>query len=235
MQINNFGTSVQSLKSNADASAPFGQAVSNAAQERNLARKTETSEPAQTTVSTESITENPLDQVVPADVQRNQRIVEATLSSVELSSGKRPEQLTLKVVIEEINIALEKDLGPRAIESSVESGLDVSPEATAERIVSLSTGMFGAFSDANPDLKGDALVDRFVEVIGSGIETGFAQAREILDGLGVLGGDIGSNVDATYERVQQKLEEFRQAHSTASNIAVDASSDVDQSIDELNP
>lgn len=229
MQVNNFGATVQSLKSESQETSsiaqaklnkseqetrtPFGQQVSDAAQARNTERKADANQ-----------VDNPLDQATPADVQRDQQIIDATLSSVEISSAKRPEQLTLKVVIEEINLALEPDLGPRAIQTGLATGLDVSPEATAQRIVSMSTAMFSAFSDANTDLNGEELVNRFVEVIGSGIKTGFEQARTILEGLNVLNGDIATNVDATFELVEQKLEAFRQSYLPDSSESLDGAS-----------
>ena len=54
-----------------------------------------------------------------------------------------------------------------------------------------------------------------VAVIGGGIEQGFAEAREILDGLGVLQGDIANNIEQTYQRVQEGLQAFRAQFSPA--------------------
>ena len=51
--------------------------------------------------------------------------------------------------------------------------------------------------------------DKFVQVIGGGIQTGFTEAREILDGLGVLEGDIETNIDKTYSIIQEELAAFR--------------------------
>ncbi|MBT3719368.1 MAG: DUF5610 domain-containing protein, partial [Gammaproteobacteria bacterium] len=45
-------------------------------------------------------------------------------------------------------------------------------------------------------------------IIGGGIDQGFAEAREILDGLSVLEGDIATNIDATYDLVQEGLQAF---------------------------
>jgi hypothetical protein len=59
---------------------------------------------------------------------------------------------------------------------------------------------------------GTALND-FIELIGGGIDKGFAEARQILDGLKVLEGDIASNIDKTYELVQVGLKAFMENHS----------------------
>ncbi|MBA1333039.1 hypothetical protein QQ73_18915, partial [Candidatus Endoriftia persephone str. Guaymas] len=57
----------------------------------------------------------------------------------------------------------------------------------------------------------DSALNEFLELIGGGIEQGFAEARGILEGLEILNGEIEQNVDKTYELVQQGLERFRLA------------------------
>ncbi len=139
----------------------------------------------------------------------NRSILEAQ-QLVSLNAGNEPMALLLRSAIDAINEELAPTLGENAIERSQEQGLDVSPEATAERIVSLTTAMFSRYQDSHPD---DALagqVDDFLGLIGGGIDQGFAEAREILDGLGVLEGDIAANIDRTYALVQEGLESFRQ-------------------------
>lgn len=198
----NFGGYVNNeIKPNHDGDRPLGKAVSEAAHERNAARKAESAEPAPEEVV--------LDAEAPADVQQDKAIIEATVVESSFSAGREPLTLVYSAAIANINEILEPSLGPQAIEAAYESGLDVSPEATAERIVSLTTGMFARYMDANPDLSGAELVDRFVDVIGGGILQGFEEARGILDDMGVLEGDIASNIDRTYELVLAGLEKFR--------------------------
>ncbi len=141
-------------------------------------------------------------------VALNASILEST--EVKLSARDEPLALTLRAIIDELNAALEPDLGPNAIDAAVESGLDVSPEATAERIVSLSTAFFPAFQDSNPDESGEEVLAHFIDVIRGGIEQGFTEARDILQGLAVLEGSIASNIDLTYSLVQEKLDAFQQ-------------------------
>ena len=137
----------------------------------------------------------------------NAAIIDAHLS---LSSGDADNSLTLvfKTAIEGINAELEPTLGANAIQNAGDSGLDFGPEATAERIVSLSTAFFGSYQKANPDLDFATVLNQFVDVISSGINQGFAEAREILVGLQVLEGDIASNIDLTYDLVGEKLDAF---------------------------
>ncbi|WP_286239534.1 DUF5610 domain-containing protein [Neptuniibacter halophilus] len=196
----NFGGYVNNeIKPNHDGSRPLGKAVSEAAHAKNEARKAG---------PVEEVGEIP---EAPADVQQDQAIIEATVGSdVTLSASNEPVKLTVSAVIANLNEVLAPDLGPQAIEAAYDAQLDVSPEATADRIVSLTTAMFSAYQTANPDLEGAALVDQFVDVIAGGIEQGFSEARTILDDMGVLEGDIASNIDSTFDLVMQGLEKFRE-------------------------
>jgi len=132
-------------------------------------------------------------------------------SDVSLSAADRHMELLYKSAIEKLNTALEPEFGPDAIQNS--AGIDVSPEATAGRIVSLSTAFFEAFRQQNADLSDEDALDQFMSTIGKGIEQGFEEAREILDGLQVLEGDIASNINATYDLVQQGLQDFKDSIS----------------------
>lgn len=118
--------------------------------------------------------------------------------------------LVFKAAIEGINDALSPYLGENALEAGYEAGIDVSPEATADRIVSLSTGLFSAYMDQNPDMAEDQARDTFADIISGGIENGFSEARNILDGLGVLTGNIAENIDKTYTLVMEGIDNFRQ-------------------------
>ena len=186
METATFGSNISNLAQTTDKrAAPFGQTVSELAHDKKIS----------------------------PDASLDAAIVDTNLS---LSTGDADHSLTLvlKTAIEGINTELEPTLGPGAIQAAVDNGLDVSPEATAERIVSLSTAFLPAYLDANPDLDFETAVNQFVDVISGGIDQGFAEAREILDGLKVLNGDIASNIDATYELVQDKLAAFVENLST---------------------
>ena len=181
METANFGANISNLAQTPDKrTEPFGQTVSALAHEKKEAAEA---------------------------VSLDAAIVNTSLS---LSSGDANQSLTLilKSAIEGINAELEPTLGANAIQAAVDNGIDVSPEATAERIVSLSTSFFSAYRDANPDLDFDTALNQFVDVISGGIDQGFTEAREILDGLQVLNGDIASNIDTTYDLVQDKLAAF---------------------------
>lgn len=135
----------------------------------------------------------------------NSAIIESTVS---VSVADSPQALVLKTALEGINDALKASLGDNAIQNAYDSGLDVSPDATAERIVSLSTAFLPQYQQQHPELTEDEARVAFTDIIRGGVETGFAEARDVLTGLDVLNGDIASNVDTTYDLVQEKLNAF---------------------------
>ncbi|NOX07969.1 MAG: hypothetical protein GXP22_00520 [Gammaproteobacteria bacterium] len=142
--------------------------------------------------------------------QANAELLAATEATI--SAGNKPLALTLRAAIDRINQILEPEFGSNAIESAAQSGVDYTPEATAERIVSLSTGFFEAFKGQHPGEDPNGVLDLFMEQISKGVLQGFSEARGILEGLSVLQGDIASNIDKTFELVQQGLDAFAQAN-----------------------
>lgn len=120
-----------------------------------------------------------------------------------------------KTALEGINDVLKAEFGDNAIQKAYEQGVDVSPEATSERIVQMSTAFFDAYYSTRQNMPLDEALESFVKVIGSGIDQGFKEARDILAGLQVLEGDIASNIDKTYDLVQQGLQSFLQNYQSS--------------------
>ena len=123
--------------------------------------------------------------------QQNLAILESH-HNLSLNSKNQPLSLILKTALEGINEQLKPYFGDNAIETAVANKVDVSPEATAERIVNQSTAFFSAFQKQNSKLNFEQQLDKFIEVIGGGIDQGFKEARDILDSLQVLNGDISA-------------------------------------------
>jgi len=186
---NTFGNKVKGLAQSEEkkAEGPFGQKIS---------------ELAQTKDNTE------LSAAAKAKKQLNAAILESAVE-VNVGAGNNPLSLVLKTALEGINDALKEATGEdNAIQSAYESGLDVSPEATADRIVSLSTAFFGQYKEQHPELDEQEALSKFTDIISGGIDKGFAEARDILEGLSVLEGDVATNIDKTYDLVQQGLKAF---------------------------
>ncbi|MDX9718029.1 MAG: DUF5610 domain-containing protein [Thauera sp.] len=151
-------------------------------------------------------------------VQRQEPMSEAALkkdlnvqilqSSMEVSirSGDESLALLLRSAIEGINEALAPTLGPDAIQNAM--GQDNSPEATADRIVSMSTAFFEAYAGQRPNDDPETVLRDFIDVIRGGFEQGFGEARDILDGLGVFNGQVEADVMKTRELVLQGYDRF---------------------------
>jgi hypothetical protein len=149
-------------------------------------------------------------------LQLNASIMQASLS-LSIGSENEPLALLYKTAITNINEALKGQYGDDAIQNAASQ--DNSAEATASRIVSLSTGFFDAYKKQNPDMDDDTALTRFMDTIGGGMEKGFKEARDILEGLKVLGGDIAGNIDKTYALVQKGYADFVAAHSSKKDDA----------------
>lgn len=142
----------------------------------------------------------------------NGAILETSLT-VSISAGNQPLQLLFRSALEQLNEILRPEFGEAAIENAVSQ--DNTPEGTAGRIVTLATGFFASFAAQRPDADPAQLRRDFLELIGRGIDRGFAEAREILGGLKVLEGDVATSIDKTYALVRQGLEAFAAAPAEA--------------------
>ena len=138
----------------------------------------------------------------------NAAIIESA-SQVSLSAGNEPLHLLYSAAIDKLNEILAPELGEDAIQKAAEKPDDFTPEATAERIVAFATGFYAAYSEQHPEMEEEERLNSFMEVIGGGIEQGFGEARDILEGLKVLDGAVKEGVDKTYDLVQQGLQAFR--------------------------
>lgn len=139
---------------------------------------------------------------------RNRLNVQILQSSLEVSiqTGGKSQELVFRAAIDRINELLAPELGPDAIQGAM--GQDNSPEATAGRILSLSTGFYEAYAGQHPGEDGDQLAKNFVDLIRGGFEQGFNEAKDILKGLDVLSGDIESGIMKTFDLVQKGLDDF---------------------------
>lgn len=147
-------------------------------------------------------------EVSAAASSRNRLNVQILQSSLEVSiqSGGKSQELVFRAAIDRINELLAPELGPDAIQGAM--GQDNSPEATAGRILSLSTGFYDAYAAQHPGADGDQLVRNFVDLIRGGFEKGFNEAKDILKGLDVLSGDVESGIMKTFDLVQKGLDDF---------------------------
>ncbi|PKG40826.1 DUF5610 domain-containing protein [Psychromonas sp. Urea-02u-13] len=195
------------MNSNISSAKPFSQDV------RKLATESDKKESAPMGEQVSELAHNKKANSIQAPISvTNKKLLNASILESALkfqgSVASQPQALLLKTALEGINEAL-KVLGvEKTVEQSSKEGIDVSPEATADRIVSFSTNFFPLYLKQHPEMDEQAALTKFVDVISGGINQGFSEAKEVLTGLNVLEGDIASNIEKTYELVQQGLSNF---------------------------
>jgi len=129
-------------------------------------------------------------------------------AEVSIKAGEQSQVLLFRSAIDRINEILAPELGPDALQNAAALGVDTSPKATANRILSFSTAFFEGYAAQNPGKDRDQLATDFVALIRGGFEKGFNEAKGILEGLGVLKGEIATGIQRTYELVQQGYDDF---------------------------
>ncbi len=139
--------------------------------------------------------------------QQNKQIVQASMD-VSIKSADSSLALLYRTAIDRINLVLEPELGPNAIGSAPTEMF--TPEATAGRILSLSTAFYDAYAAQHKDQDAKTVARNFVDLIRGGFERGFGEARDILGGLNVLGADspIEQGINQTYALVMKGYDDF---------------------------
>lgn len=137
----------------------------------------------------------------------NAQILEASLQ-VSVKAGNDGLALLYRSAVDHINELLAPELGPDAIGQAM--GQDNSPEGTAGRILSMSTAFFEQYAAQHKNKDPEQLVHDFVDLIRGGFEQGYAEAADILTGLGVMGEDspIAAGIQKTFELVQKGYDDF---------------------------
>jgi hypothetical protein len=153
--------------------------------------------------------------------QQNVAILQASLD-VSIQSKNQPLALLLKSAINGINELLKPQFGDNAIQAAASQ--DNTPAGTAGRIVSLSTGFYEAFKQQHTGENANDVLTKFMSTIRSGFEKGAKEAQGILNGMGVLNGDIASNIDKTLELVRNGYTDFEAAMRNSLSSATNESS-----------
>ena len=200
------------MDNNISSAKSFSQDV------RNLTNNSEKKESGPVGLQVSELAHNKKSEAVQTPISvTNKKLLNASILESSLkyqgTVANQPQTLLLKTALEGINEAL-KALGvEKTVEQGVEEGIDVSPEATADRIVSFSTQFFPLYAEQHPEMDEQEALTKFTEIISGGIDQGFGEAKEVLSGLNVLEGDIATNIDKTYELVQQGLTDFIEKYS----------------------
>ena len=86
--------------------------------------------------------------------------------------------------------------------------IDTSPEATANRIADFALGAFSAWQKNHADLDEQGAREEFALFIGGAIQQGIGEARGILTALDALSPEVDSNINRTWEIIQERLNDF---------------------------
>jgi hypothetical protein len=148
-------------------------------------------------------------QAAQAKQAQNVAILRAN-EQVSLRSNNDSLSLLYKTALDGINAELEPVLGENAAQKIYDSGIDTSPEATADRIVAFATGFYSRYKALNLGRSEAETLDNFLQIIGGGIDKGFKDAKDILKGLKVYEGEVEAGVDKTYSLVMKGLSGFRE-------------------------
>jgi len=135
---------------------------------------------------------------------QDQLKTEAPKSTDEFDSQvtKSPQQLLNQQILATLNEHL--DVRGAANIQSLDAS-EFTPEKVADRIL----GFIGAaLNMAKSKGADDEALQKIMDQAREGVERGFSEAREILEGLGIFDGEIKANADKTYELLQQGLDKL---------------------------
>lgn len=82
---------------------------------------------------------------------------------------------------------------------------DFAPAKVAERILGFIGGRLESQKAAGADT---TELQKMYDQAAKGVEQGFKEARKILDGMGVLAGNIAADIDKTYELIQTGMKDM---------------------------
>ena len=123
----------------------------------------------------------------------------------------------------------------QALDDVLSGVIDFSPEATAKRIVDFASSFFGSFQANHADQDGESQIDDFTALIRGAVEKGFAQAKDVLEGLAKISEGVAADIDETLVLVMKGLEDFAEGKRGALAAANEAppESQIEQPADLL--
>lgn len=128
-------------------------------------------------------------------------------------------KMTYQAAIDKLNERFQETFGDKFEEMKIsQDNLDKhgiehwNPQNTAQRIVSGATQFLDGFKAIHPELEGDALMEKYMEVVGGGLQQGFSEAQGILGDLEVFDGLVADKFNSTVNLVERGMENFRREY-----------------------
>jgi len=122
-------------------------------------------------------------------------------------SNEATQQYGLSQLQEHILGKIKSQMEAAGVDFDAAATLDWSPDATAQRIFGFASGLLGVFRDQNPELSEAELIDKFESTVRGGVDDGYGQAIEILQGLSV-GEEVLNTAQTTIEKVHGLFDNF---------------------------
>lgn len=104
--------------------------------------------------------------------------------------------------------ALAEKLKAYGVNLGETAGLDVSAEATADRIFQGTTALLPIFARQNPDLSQSELIDKFEETIRTAVGKGFDEALDILSGFAEFDDGMRAEAERTRGILDMKFDQY---------------------------
>lgn len=92
------------------------------------------------------------------------------------------------------------------------------PDKVAERILGFVGGRLQRDQAEGAD---NAALEKRMQQAVSGIEKGFAEARKILEGMGLLQGKVAADIDQTWDKIQSGMQGLRERYLTPAATQTD--------------
>jgi len=106
-----------------------------------------------------------------------------------------------KIVENQLARGIEKAMGADKILPSRSADTEFHPDKVADNILAFVNQTYGKLQNTVPDFDKAG----FFSQIKQGIETGFSEARDALEQLGLLHGSLKDGLDAAYAKIQKSL------------------------------
>jgi|YNPMSStandDraft_1061717.scaffolds.fasta_scaffold16222_2 hypothetical protein len=134
-------------------------------------------------------------------------------------SGKPDAAESLRMVNERALDKLRKIVAQAREELGLpeDAQVDLSPEATGDRIADFALKWFGQWAKNNKAQDTEEDRARFVDFIGGAVRKGVEEARGILKALNALNPEIEGMIDKTMARVQARFDDFVRNGLTVEN------------------
>ncbi len=154
------------------------------------------------------------------DLSGDALVIEATLgaasnedaadtSGISFADLYKGLSVTGQKLIDKLNEILKEKL-PDGLQSLKPE--EVTSEATAENIVRGATSFFSQYAKQNPNLSDEELLTNFMKEVRSGVESGYSDAYQTLEGLGAFEFDgVKDGIEETKVLIETKLQAFEAA------------------------